>query len=120
MDDNNQQVGNEDDDDDVDDCITSFYTPNEMMKVGLKLAGYSAHQLRRTKNRKTNVRRFKSHYGPDSLVAAFVWEDLQRARGEEYYIPPKNNRIIKYYLMAMHFLKRYPTKLKQEALFDSK
>jgi hypothetical protein len=44
-------------------------------------------------------------------------EDLQTAEVGEAQVPPEKLNI-KHFLMAMHHLKRYPTEIKREAMFD--
>jgi hypothetical protein len=77
-------------DEEVDDCddggVTSIFTPNELMKIGLLQAGYSRWWIRRAKKTKTNIGRFKGHYGASLLVLALVWEDLQRTEVEEAFV----------------------------------
>ena len=98
-------IDEEEEDDDCDNGgVTAIYTPDELMKIGLLQAGFTHRQIRRAKKTNTNVGRFKGHYGPTPLVVALIWEDLQRTKVEEAFVPEKD-REIKYFLLAMDFLK---------------
>ena len=46
-----------------------------------------------------------------------IWEDLQTTEVEEARIPAEHLKV-EYFLMAMHHLKRYPTEIKREGMFD--
>jgi hypothetical protein len=48
---------------------------------------------------------------------AQIFEDLQRTDIPEAYLPPEDARLDRF-LMAMHHLKRYPTELEREPIFD--
>ena len=97
--------------------VTSILTPKEIMKIGLKLiVGFKRQRIRRAR-RKTNVERFKGFFGASPAVYAEVWEDLQKTDVVEARVPPQD-RNAKHFLMAMHHLKRYPTELEREAMFD--
>lgn len=55
--------------------IKMFLTPAEALKRGLKYVGYDEHRQGRVAS-KTNVQRFKSHYGSSPLIIASMWYDL--------------------------------------------
>jgi hypothetical protein len=103
-------------DDDSSHGVTSVITPDEMLKIGLKLAGYKRRRIRRAK-KKTNIDRFKGHFGSYPLVCVIIWEDLQSTEVDEARVPIEDRKI-KYFLMSMHHLKRYPTELEREGMFD--
>jgi hypothetical protein len=66
----------------------------------------------------TNIVHFKAQYGlsPAAVVAA-IWEDLQLTEIPKAHVHVKDWKI-KYFLIALHHLKRYPTNYKREAKFD--
>jgi len=90
-------------------------TEAEIMLRGLELCGFDRSRQKRVKW-ETNRRRFKSHYGSDPVVYAQIWEDLQTTK-----IPEANILNVKpcvdSFLMAVHFLKCYPTEKEQEGIF---
>ena len=96
--------------------ITSIITLNEMLKVGLKIGGYKNHRINRAK-KATNIERFKSLYGSTPRVVALIWEDLQTIQVEAAHVLPRDRKV-KFFLMALHHLKRYPTEYEWEAKLD--
>ncbi len=114
LDDNDSQEDQLDDNDNR--GITSIITSNEMLKVGLKTGGYTSRRLNRAK-KATNIERFKSLYGSSPRVVALIWEDLQTTQVDNAHVVPKDRKV-KFFLMALHHLKRYPTEYERERLFD--
>jgi hypothetical protein len=106
----------ESEDDNDNRGITSIITSNEMLKVGLKIGGYKNGRINRAK-KATNINRFKSLYGSTPRVVALIWEDLQTTQVDAAHVLPKDRKV-KFFLMALHHLKRYPTEYEQEAKFD--
>ena len=104
-------------DDDEETKPSSVLTPRQMTENGLREAQYSWRRIRGTKSPKTNVNRFRSHYGINPLEAIIVWEDLQTTEIEEAFLPEKD-RNVKWFLMTLNFLKRYDTEDEREAKFD--
>jgi hypothetical protein len=103
--------------DDDNHGVTSILTPNEIMKMGLKLVGFNRRRILRVWSRKTNVDRFKGFFGASPSVYAEIWEDPQKTDVFEARVPVQD-RNPKCFLMAMHHLKRHPTELEREAMFD--
>lgn len=64
---------------------------------------------------KTNVQRFKDHYGANPVVVATIWEDLQTTN-----IPRARITVLKFeaFLEALNFLYRYKRESEREAQFD--
>jgi hypothetical protein len=87
------------------------------MKMGLKLVGFKRRRILRVWSSKTTINRFKGFFGASPAVYAEIWEDLQRTDVVEARVPVQD-RNLKYFLMAMHHLKRYPTELERETMFD--
>jgi hypothetical protein len=92
------------------------FTVQEILKAGLRLVGYKRRRIRRAKY-KTNINRFRGHFGSNPDVIADIWEDLQTTEIEDARVPPESLNL-QYFLMANHFLKRYPTEVEREAQFD--
>ena len=78
-------------------------TADEILRKGLLLVGFN---VRRQQNvqRKTNVERFKDHFGSDPVVYAQIWEDLQMTENPEARISEKATADA--FLQAIHFLRR--------------
>jgi hypothetical protein len=66
----------EDGNDDNEHAASNFLTPDEFLKLGLKLVGYTKRRIQRSKKR-SNVERFLGHFGSIPCVCASIWEDLQ-------------------------------------------
>ena len=96
--------------------VTQIFTANELMIIGLKLVKYTTQRIKQAK-RKTNVERFVGHYGSTPEVCAAIFEDLQKANVLEARIPASKINVNDF-LMALHHLKRYPTELEREPIFD--
>ena len=98
------------------DLDVKVITADEMLKKGLLLVNYSNRRIQRAK-RKRNIERFVGHFGSEPVVLAQIFEDLQRTDIPEARVPPEDARLDRF-LMAMHHLKRYPTELEREPIFD--
>ena len=105
------------DDDEQHDNGLLVYTAREILKNGLHLVGYSKERRIRRAKKKTNIDRFRSHFGSNPNVLAEILEDLQMTDVEEAQVPAEELNI-NHFLMAMHQLKRYPTEIEREAMFD--
>ena len=87
--------------------------------TGLKLV-YSQERIFRVWGNavtsKTNVQRFKDHYGVNPVIAAQVWRDLQTTT-----INRARLRVLKLdnFLETLHFLFWYKREVEREATFDS-
>lgn len=93
-----------------------IYTPEEILKVGLKRVNYSRRRIKRAKRRR-NIERFVGHYGAPPFILAQIFEDLQTTSIPEAFLPPEDANL-DHFLMAFHTLKRYPTELEREPIFD--
>ena len=93
-----------------------FYTPDELMTLGLRLINYTEQKLQRA-NLKTNQKRFKDHFGSTPYVCTLIWEDLQTTEIPEARVEKKDLNI-QHFLMSMHFLKLYPKEYEQELTFN--
>ena len=86
-----------------------------MLKIGLVLVGFRRRRIRRAKTT-PNLDRFKTFFGYTAAVIAMIWEDLQKTQIDEAKVPIKDRKI-KYFLVAMHHLKRYPTEVEREGMY---
>jgi len=110
-----EEVSSGSDDDEVNPALVVL-TVEEILRKGLLLVNYSRKRIRKAK-KKRNLERFRGHYGSDPIVIAQIWEDLQRTLIPEAHLPPDDAKLDRF-LMAMHHLKRYPTDLEREPIFD--
>jgi hypothetical protein len=68
--------------------------------------------------RKTNLDCFRSLYGSNPVVYAQIWEDLQTTEIEDARLTnSESNKGLDNFLMAINFLKCYPTHNKQKCDF---
>ena len=96
---------NNDNNDDWDPNLVC-YTAGEVLKKGLVLAGVDEQSIQRRKHQ-TNVKTFVDRYGTTHIVCAAIWEDLQVTTIANAYLPVSERGGFDYFLMALHFLKRY-------------
>lgn len=95
-------------------------TDNEIINVGLMLVGYSEVMVERVKDEE-NKSRFRSHFGSSSIACAQLWEALQVTNTEAARVEGSQlelEKYLRYFLMALHWLKCYPTETQREALFN--
>ena len=95
---------------------TCIFTADEILKTGLKLVGYKKCWICRAKKR-ANIEHFLRHFWGIPCICASILEDLQMTAVEEAWIPAEHLNDA-FFLMAMRHLKRYPTEVKQERIFD--
>lgn len=98
------------------DATGNVFTADEILWKGLLLVNYSWKRIRRAK-KKRNIHRFKGHFGSKPIVVAQIWEDLLRTEVRGARLHPEDANLDRF-LMAMHHLKRYPTELEREPIFD--
>ena len=91
-------------------------TADEILRKGLLLVGFS---IRRQQNvqRKTNIARFKAHFGSDPVVYAHIWEDLHSSENEDLLVSERASADS--FLQGMHFLKCYPKENEREGTFKT-
>ena len=92
----------------------AILTADQILVIGLQIAHYD-HRRRARACRETNVDRFDSFYGSKPNVCAIIWEDLQTTDIEEARIPVDSS--VHEFLMALAFLKMYPTENVGEGIF---
>lgn len=90
--------------------VRSILTADEFMDLGLSVF---FQEDKRNVSAKTNVDRFNSYYGCLPILCAMLWEDLQRTNTRRARV--KQSKLVpKYFLMALHHLKVYPTEMQAE------
>ena len=102
----------------ADTTMVHLLTADFVLSRGLLLAGYDKRRRDLNKiSRKTAVRRFKSFYGSVPIVYAQIYEDLQTTDIEDAHVEPKDLKF-DYLMLAMYFLKTYPTEEQMAATFN--
>ena len=91
--------------------INHLLSPDEMMKKALTVRGYTARRLKRAKA-KTNVFRFKHHFGISPVTAVWVYTYLQITNIPGAKIKG-GDLDFKYFCMGLYYLRKYP---KEEVL----
>jgi hypothetical protein len=81
-------------------------TADGMMRIGLEMCGFDGRRQNKA-CRALNLRRFKAHFGSNPIVYAQIWEDLQTTMIPKARIDGKV--CVESFLMAILFLKIYPT-----------
>jgi hypothetical protein len=99
-----------------------MYTSKDILKIGRWLVGCKEQRIWHA-NKTTNSEQLWRLFGSDQHVYATIWEDFQMTDVEKAQVCPADlvhdeMKIMRYFLTAMHHLKRYPTALEREAMFD--
>jgi len=90
--------------------------PDEFLELGLEMLGYD--RSRRSKSsKKRNVDRFTSQYGSAHVVVAKLWQDLLTTDDQNARVDP-NKADACNFLVALYFLRKYPTEDDLEATFQ--
>ena len=96
--------------------INHFVSPEEMMRIGLRLRGYTVKRLKNAKG-KANVFRFKHHFGVSPVTAVWIYTDLQTTTIADAKIKG-GDLDLKYFLMGLFYLRKYPSEEDLSADFD--
>jgi len=80
-------------------------THDQILRRGLDIAGFD-YARQNNVMMATNLEHFHQHYGVTASVLAQLWTDLQTTDIEDAKIPAKYMKL-DYFLMTLHFLKRY-------------
>jgi hypothetical protein len=96
--------------------LTVYTTRDEVLKVGLRLVNFTAKRVKRAK-RVVNEHRFEQQFGVSAEIAVKVFHDLQTTIFEDAFVSP-SEADIRYFLLALYFLKNYPKEYQTEAIFD--
>jgi hypothetical protein len=87
-------------------------TAPQFLRLGLEIVGFP---LRRQNGRhETNIQRFRDKFGPSPESCAAIFVDLQTTHIPQAQIAKPN---VLYFLMALHWLKTYPTETGTAATF---
>lgn len=100
--------------------VVCQFSPTEIMVAGLLLVGFSEHRQGRVKT-KTNKSRFKRMFGSSARALAALWDDLQRIKDPNYRLQVPESKaltILDFFLITMHFIKKYPDEVDQSSRFD--
>ena len=98
--------------------MTIIHTPRNLLLLGLRLAKHTDKRIERV-SKETNMYRFRVHYGCNPAVAATIFHDLQTTTVDKARVPQGKSVNIRFYLMALNFLKLYPTEIQREAISPS-
>jgi len=82
-------------------------TADQFLHRGLRLVGFDDGQLARAR-RETKLEDFRSFFGPNPVVLAQIFEDLQTTAVDDARVEGRDLDVTRY-LMAFFFLKVYPT-----------
>lgn len=95
--------------------------PNQILRYGLELM-YSERRILMVEGdpwtSKTNMKRFKDHYGASHFLVANLWGDLLTTNHLPAGHDPNARLSIHNLLEALHFLYRYKRESEREATFD--
>jgi hypothetical protein len=94
--------------------VNRIFNADEVLRIGLLCAGFDTSRQLRVEGA-TNVRRFQSYYGSSNLVCSVMWEDLVSSQDIKH---PRNATFDKF-LMALYFLKEYPTEEKLAGMWHT-
>jgi hypothetical protein len=88
---------------------------DQMLVQGLRLVGFNLQRVQNV-SQKENLARFRAHYGSNPIVYTKIWEDLQVTPCHDALVDCKHADLA-LFLMAIHFLKCYPTEAQLAATF---
>ena len=92
------------------------FSPSELRTNGLRLVNHAVKRIKKAKTKRNNER-FSGHFGASPAVLCRIIQDLQTTETAAAKIEPQEFNL-GHFLMAMHHLKRCPTDLEQEPIFD--
>ncbi len=106
--------------DERDALVTHIVTVQQILLVGLELF-YKPDRIARVENLSTNIDLFNAKFGVQPVAACMLYEDLQKtnvvddARIDK---PHDGDITLKFFLMSLYFLTKYPTEDILESTFD--
>jgi hypothetical protein len=92
-------------------------TADELLRKGLELVGFDHHRQQNV-CQATNLHCFRGHYRSNPVVYAQIWEDLSLLQTAEATDEDSWKMGPDSFLMAFHFLMRYPIKQEQSGIFS--
>jgi DDE superfamily endonuclease len=96
--------------------VIVYITKNEVLKIGLRLVNISSKRVKRAKQ-VVNEHRFEQQFGVSAEIAVKVFHDLQTTIFEDALVEA-SDADVRYFLLALYFLKNYPKEYQTEAIFD--
>lgn len=89
--------------------MVNITTPQQLLVIGLEIVGCNDHT--RQKNcEESNRRRFRAHFGSNPEVYLALWDALRTTGIAAASIDPsKSSDSLFKFMVALHFLKVYPT-----------
>jgi len=92
-----------------DPALGRVLTVDQILSIGLNLAGFDSAWQTSNAARETHLRMFLSSYGSMPKVYAALWQDLLTTEVDAARLHPgtKKGDTIKNFFMALHFLKNY-------------
>ena len=97
------------------EAMMLILTSEEVLRRGLQFVGYDDRRQQRCQ-RSTNLKRFRANFGAAPIVYAQIWEDLLTTKMKGANIidsKPKYDD----FLLAIYWLRCYPTEQQLEAQF---
>ena len=91
----------------MDNNMAAIISPGQILQTGLMLVGFHAHAIQKV-SRRTNLKRFRAHYGSNPIVYAQMWEDLHNSNNPDARID-SHTADVSLFLTSLHFLRCYPT-----------
>jgi hypothetical protein len=91
-------------------------TEDQILVQGLKLFNFEEYRTENVNDRQNNER-FKAHFGSLPIVYARIWTALQEIDDPQASILYERGVTIRKFLMAIHFLKCYPTESQLAGVF---
>ena len=120
-DDNDDSHGSDNGSDYSFDADHHFVMESEMLEQGLKLVGCTDNQINSSKE-ETNKKRFNHAFGASLMTLYTVYEDLQTTSivfEDEFVVQISGNDVsLKWLLISIHFLRKYPTGPDKEYIFN--
>jgi hypothetical protein len=89
-------------------------TSDQMLRQGLRIVGFNTERIQNV-SLDANLERFRAHYGSYPIVYAAIWEDLHHSTFPDARIDDKADLVS--YLMAIFFLKCYPSEAQLAGTF---
>ena len=114
---------NSNDDDSNDDFGPDhhFVLALEKLKRGLKTVGYSDDQICK-REAKTNRNHFNHAFGASPMTLCTIYKDLQTTSivvDNELVVQIAGNySTLKWFLISLHFMRKYPTSHDEECVFN--
>ena len=101
----------------ADALVTHIVTIQDMLQGGLELF-YRAERIARVTLAETNINRFNTKFGVHPVTACMLYEDLQKTAVDEARIEAPDGKSLKFFLLSMYYLRKYPTEDVMESTLD--